>query len=95
MNYLTDVDLLTFMQKCARALKDPATGLIYIKENMLKGGATGEFNFDSGDSSVTRSETIFREIFAKANLEILDEDKQKQFPKGMLVSCRVFLSKSR
>lgn len=86
LNYLTDADLLAFLQRCARALRDPARDLVFVKENMLASSADDDasFNFDQSDSSVTRSEAHFRRIFAAAGLRVVGYDQQKSFPKDML-----------
>ena len=86
LNYLTDEDLLAFLRSCARALRDPHNGLVYVKENMLvhQSDEDVSFNFDASDSSVTRTEAHFRQIFTNAGFDIVGYDKQRSFPKGML-----------
>jgi len=75
--YLTDNDLVNFFSKCGANLKDG--GLICIKENISR----TEAMIDEDDSSVTRSDQQFKEIFSQSNLTLLKERKQDGFPKGL------------
>ena len=49
LGHLTDVQLLEYLKKCKKVLKDG--GWIVVKENM---STSGMDNFDDVDSSVTR-----------------------------------------
>ena len=82
--YLTDVDLIEFLKRCAVGLK-PSTGFIVIKENVLqtKYNST-EFILDEEDSSLTRSRPYMNWIFEQAGLEIFVETKQEHWHKSML-----------
>lgn len=64
--YLTNDDLLTFLQKCKANLKDE-NSLIIVKENIHD----SSYEFDQVDSSVVRSNAIFEGIFKKAGLRVV------------------------
>ena len=54
--------------------------LIVIKENVVKGDSP---DFDADDSSFTRPISLLKSLFEKANLEILIEEKQTEFPREL------------
>ncbi|KAI9599009.1 alpha-N-methyltransferase NTM1 [Syncephalis fuscata] len=83
LNYLTDGDLVLFLQRCMVGLKP--NGIIGIKENC----AVSEYVVDSEDSSVTRSDAVFRSIFKRAGLEIIKETVQSNFP-GDLFTVKMY-----
>ena len=78
--HLNDKDLLDFLNRSKAALKQG--GLIVAKENVVN--EREERTFHADDSSETRSSKVFKEIFHSAGLNLLKEDKQKNFPIGML-----------
>lgn len=49
MGHLTDIQLVSYLEKCGRAVNED--GLIIVKENL---STSGEDEFDELDSSVTR-----------------------------------------
>jgi protein N-terminal methyltransferase len=61
-NYLTDDDFVDFLVKCKNSLENG--GIIVVKENMSQDGII----FDSDDTSVTRSDKLYKEIFKHAGL---------------------------
>lgn len=72
-----DKVLVEFLKKCGAALQPG--GLIVVKENI----APMYDAFDSTDSSVTRTDESFRQIFKKANLRIVMTALQKGLPKEL------------
>ncbi|RKP07881.1 alpha-N-methyltransferase NTM1 [Thamnocephalis sphaerospora] len=74
LGHLTDDDLVAFLQRCAKSL--PPGGIIGIKENC----AVSEYAVDTTDSSVTRSDAVFRSLFARAGLTVLKVAVQSSFP---------------
>lgn len=66
LGHLTDVDLIEYFVRCREGLVDDG-GVIIVKENL----ASGEDNFDTTDSSFTRTEKTFRWIFLKAGLKVI------------------------
>ncbi|KAE9374535.1 hypothetical protein N431DRAFT_405309 [Stipitochalara longipes BDJ] len=78
LGHLTDAQLTTYLAKCQKVLK--SDGLIIVKENMCTGG---EDVFDELDSSVTRCDQKFRDIFEKAGLRIKKTEIQKGLPKEL------------
>lgn len=51
---LSDADLVAFFRKCKAALRDPARGLILVKENLCSEQGGPRAVFDESDSSLTR-----------------------------------------
>ena len=54
-------------------------GVICVKENLSQDG----FIVDRQDSSVTRSDAHFKQVFARAGCTLLLEQQQKNFPKEL------------
>lgn len=80
LGHLTDAQLVEYLKRCTAALtKD---GWIAVKEN-LSTHSFGEDLYDELDSSVTRSDQKFRELFESAGLGILKTELQTGFPKGL------------
>ncbi|KAG0368268.1 AdoMet dependent proline di-methyltransferase-domain-containing protein [Gamsiella multidivaricata] len=77
LGHLTDDDLVAFFNRCKKGLKQG--GMIFIKENNAKVGIV----IDEEDSSMTRSDQVWKEIFAKSGLRLLRDDVQKGFPSGL------------
>jgi protein N-terminal methyltransferase len=75
LGHLKDADLIKFLKRCHRSLM--AGGMIGIKENVIR---VGQSEFDSVDSSVTRSDSFLKEIFNSAGLELIKEETQPGFP---------------
>ena len=86
--YLTDGDAVAFLQRAAAGLK--AGGLIVVKENVCRDG----FIVDRDDSSLTRSTAYLQGLFARANVSVLYNVKQRGFP-GELFEVRMFALKPR
>ncbi|KJE90861.1 methyltransferase-like protein 11A [Capsaspora owczarzaki ATCC 30864] len=76
-SHLTDDDFVAFFKRCQSALVPG--GLICVKENTTKSG----FLVDAEDSSVTRSDELFKALFERAELDIIKEDTQQRFPKAL------------
>ncbi len=74
MGYLTDDDLVAYLIRCKSALT--ADGHIGVKENI----SLPDLVFDEQDSSWTRSDSKFKDIFHKAGLKIVKEAYQDNFP---------------
>lgn len=71
LGHLKDVDLVEYFRRCREGLVRDG-GVIVVKENL----ASGQDNFDGTDSSFTRTEKTFRQIFAKADLKIIHVAEQ-------------------
>ncbi|CAI5534533.1 unnamed protein product, partial [Closterium sp. Naga37s-1] len=65
IGHLTDADLIAFLHRCLAGLRPG--GIIVLKENTCQKG----FVLDKADSSVTRSDAYFRDLFKQANLQLL------------------------
>ena len=88
VGHLTDSQLVAYLQRCSMALSNG--GWIVVKEN-LSTHTYGEDIFDDLDSSVTRSDQKFRDLFAEAGLHIVKSELQTGFPKGLgLYPVRMF-----
>ena len=83
--YLTDVDFVRFLRRCAEGLRPG--GLIVVKENVLGDTSTHrgrDFLLDDEDSSLTRSKPYMRHIFKEAGLRIFLEEQQQDWHPSML-----------
>ncbi|RKF82484.1 Alpha N-terminal protein methyltransferase 1 [Golovinomyces cichoracearum] len=78
LGHLTDTQLLTHLKKCAEILTPG--GFVVVKENL---STSQEDVFDDLDSSVTRTEEKFLELFERSGLELRKMQTQKGFPKGL------------
>eukprot|EP00241_Pyramimonas_parkeae_P023394 CAMPEP_0114285158 /NCGR_PEP_ID=MMETSP0059-20121206/5032_1 /TAXON_ID=36894 /ORGANISM="Pyramimonas parkeae, Strain CCMP726" /LENGTH=265 /DNA_ID=CAMNT_0001406027 /DNA_START=36 /DNA_END=833 /DNA_ORIENTATION=+ len=77
IGHLTDDDFVQFFDRCKNGLKPD--GIIILKENNCESG----FVVDKDDSSITRSDAYFRELFDKCQVEVIASEKQKGFPKEL------------
>lgn len=87
LGHLTDVQLVAYLKRAARALKTPQTeddelSWIMVKEN-LSTDAYGDDIFDEDDSSVTRSDEKWKRCFADAGLSVIRSELQSGFPRGL------------
>jgi protein N-terminal methyltransferase len=80
LGQLTDDQLLDYFGR----IKDKVTegGWIVVKENMST-DAEGKDIFDPADSSVTRSDGKFRELFEKVGFKIVATEVQRGLPKEL------------
>ena len=65
MLYLTDADVQSMFLRACEGLKPD--GYIFVKENVCKEG----FIVDNDDSSLTRSNAYYKELFEKSNMQVL------------------------
>ncbi|KAF9998826.1 hypothetical protein BGZ79_007515 [Entomortierella chlamydospora] len=77
LGHLTEADLIAFFKRCKKGLKPG--GMIFVKENNAKVGIV----IDEEDSSMTRSDQVWKEMFEKSGLKLLKDDVQKGFPSGL------------
>ena len=77
--YLTDEDMLKFLQKSIDNLTDKATGMIFVKENVHDTG----FYVDKSDNSVVRSNKLFEELFEQMGLTVVRHIYQPGFPEDL------------
>lgn len=77
IGHLTDQDFVEFFKRAKVGLK-PA-GFFVVKENTAKNG----FVVDKEDSSVTRSDSYYRDLFEQAGLFMHKSKVQKGFPKEL------------
>lgn len=74
---LPDDELVAFWIRCKDALMP--NGTLVVKENI----APNEDIFDETDSSVTRTDSKFRELFARAGYKLIATDLQKGLPREL------------
>ncbi len=87
---LPDAELVSFWQRCREALLPNGVGTMVVKENI----APIEDIFDETDSSVTRTDAKFRELFEAAGFKLIASDVQKGLPKE-LYPVRMYCLKAR
>ena len=85
---LPDDVLVEFWSRCRSALIE--NGTMIVKENI----APFEDIFDETDSSVTRTDAKFRELFERAGFKLIASDIQKGLPKE-LYPVRMYCLKSK
>jgi len=77
---LTDAQFLEYLKRATAVLT--AGGWIVVKEN-LSNNHLGEDVYDETDSSVTRTDEKFRQLFKDAKLKIVASELQRGMPKGL------------
>ncbi|KAF9735121.1 hypothetical protein PMIN06_001466 [Paraphaeosphaeria minitans] len=85
LGHLTDVQLVAYLQRCKAGIKHAEEGAqswIVVKEN-LSTDLKGQDIYDEEDSSVTRSDEKFRQLFKDAGLKVVATELQKGFPKEL------------
>lgn len=86
--YLTDADLLSFLQRAAQNLKtkNDKQGLIFVKENVHE----TKVLVDRVDNSIMRTEAHFEHLFREAGLVVVSKKQQENLPDELHnVSCFV------
>jgi protein N-terminal methyltransferase len=78
VGYLTDDDFEQFLRRCKQALREG--GMIIIKDNV---SSSENFLYDETDKSVCRSHAHFIELFKKAELELVEDQLVRGFPKEL------------
>lgn len=78
LGHLTDSDLISFLKEATKVLDK--NGMIVVKENFTKDNAT---ILDETDSSVTRPLSQFKKLVKQADLRIVKEARQTNFPKSL------------
>jgi protein N-terminal methyltransferase len=80
LGQLTDAQLVDFFSKAKKYVHEG--GWIVVKENMST-DLLGNDIFDEVDSSITRTDAKFRQIFEQAGLKIVATEVQKGMPKEL------------
>ncbi|MCJ1453432.1 Alpha N-terminal protein methyltransferase 1 [Mycoblastus sanguinarius] len=80
LGYLTDKQLVAYLERCKKAVT--IDGWIIFKENMST-DPDGKDTFDETDSSVTRTDQKFKQLFKEADVRLIKTEIQKGFPKGL------------
>ena len=80
VGYLKDEQLVDYLRRCKEVLT--ADGWIVLKEN-ISTNADKEDIYDEMDSSVTRTNEKFQQLFKEADVRLVKTEIQKGFPKGL------------
>ncbi|GMM35474.1 N-terminal protein methyltransferase [Saccharomycopsis crataegensis] len=80
LGYLNDDLLVEFLKFMKSTLSE--NGTIIVKENTCINISDDDI-FDDEDSSVTRTDSKFKEIFARSGLKLIAQDVQKGLPKEL------------
>ena len=80
LGQLRDDQLVAFFKRATKHIQDG--GWIIVKENMST-DPRGQDIFDETDSSMTRTDTKFRQIFEEAGLKIVATEVQRGLPKEL------------
>ena len=80
LGHLTDAQLIDYLHRCKTMLQE--TGWLVVKENMSTHD-DGEDIFDELDSSVTRTDGKFRELFRTAGWRVWKSEVQAGFPEHL------------
>ncbi|KAJ5587863.1 Alpha N-terminal protein methyltransferase 1 [Penicillium hispanicum] len=78
VGHLTDAQLIEYIARCRGSLAK--TGLMVVKEN-LSTDPRNQDMYDDLDSSVTRTDAKFRQIFDAAGMDVIKSEIQTGFPK--------------
>ncbi|CCK69301.1 N-terminal protein methyltransferase KNAG_0C01870 [Huiozyma naganishii CBS 8797] len=78
VGHLPDTELIKFFKRCIDGLQP--NGTIFVKENNTP---SDQDDFDDTDSSVTRSDAKFKELFAQSGLKLIAIDRQKGLPREL------------
>lgn len=78
VGHLKDWQLIEYVRRCRDALTE--TGILVFKEN-LSTDPNGHDMYDGLDSSVTRTDAKFRDIFRDAGINVIVSELQTGFPK--------------
>ncbi|KAK7020564.1 alpha N-terminal protein methyltransferase 1 [Favolaschia claudopus] len=87
LGHLSDSDLAAFLRRSHAALRQPGQSLIVVKENLCLDEPDGRACtlFDEQDSSLTRSDQAWKNVFKEAGLKLISEKVQEGLPDGLYV----------
>jgi protein N-terminal methyltransferase len=80
IGHLNDTDFILFFQRCCRALKPH--GLIVVKDNVILDPSI-TYCMDLDDSSVSRNVLYSKLLYRLADLKIVSEKQQRDFPEEL------------
>lgn len=80
IGHLNDLDFIQFFQRCIRGLKP--NGMIVLKDNAIIDPSTA-YCIDLDDNSVCRNLRYSKILFDLADLKIISEEQQKEFPEEL------------
>ncbi|KAJ5160518.1 Alpha N-terminal protein methyltransferase 1 [Penicillium canariense] len=78
VGHLTDSQLIQYVSRCRNSLTE--SGIMVIKENLSTDPGDQDM-YDDVDSSVTRTDAKFKQIFDAAGMDVIKSEIQTGFPK--------------
>ncbi|KAG8743314.1 hypothetical protein FRC12_015082 [Ceratobasidium sp. 428] len=93
LGHLPDDDLVEFFKRSKAVLRGPEdpqrpqdAGVVIVKENTTEDGVGGApvSTYAEDDSSVTRSDAAWRQLFQRAGLVVIKDEVQKGLPVDLL-----------
>ncbi|KAG8771948.1 hypothetical protein FRC20_004234 [Serendipita sp. 405] len=83
LGHLSDRQVIKFLRQAKESLR--TGGIIMVKENCCSEEMPGEPEaiYDSDDSSITRSDSGWKQLFGQAGVTLVKEEVQKGFPEGL------------
>ncbi|KAJ7046844.1 DUF858-domain-containing protein [Mycena alexandri] len=87
LGHLSDPDLVAFFKRSHAALREKGRSVIVVKENLCNDEPDGTacVVFDEQDSSLTRSDRAWKDVFEEAGLKLVNEQVQEGLPAGLYV----------
>lgn len=79
VGHITDVQLVEYLKRCRDALTE--NGIMVIKENNWTNN--GKDDYDDLDSSVTRTDNKFKQLFKEAGMNLITSEIMSGVPKHM------------
>lgn len=79
VGHLTDAQLIAYVERCRESLT--RNGIMVVKENLSTDPLEQDM-YDDLDSSVTRTDAKFRQIFEAAGMDVIKSEIQTGFPKN-------------
>ncbi|KAG6334832.1 hypothetical protein ID866_4254 [Astraeus odoratus] len=83
LGHLSNPDLVEFLRLSKSALRGPRSLIIVKENNCSEPEGAAKIVLDEEDSSLTRSDLAFKEIFKAAGLKLVREKVQRGFPHGL------------
>ena len=78
--YMSDAELIAFLQRARAALVRDGHGYIVVKDNVTRGS---HFWVDRDDSSLIRTDAQLRDVFRRAGMTLLLARLQPDFPEDL------------
>ncbi|KZS99206.1 hypothetical protein SISNIDRAFT_448066 [Sistotremastrum niveocremeum HHB9708] len=85
LGHLNHSELVAFFKLATKSLRDLRKGFIFVKENLCRDMDDGSARvvFDEEDSSLTRSNSAWIDVFTEAGLTVREGKIQQGLPEGL------------